>query len=347
MDTPTNRRLRWSGLILIVAVAVAAMVAVTLFMLPVHTTRPADAGDPVIAAAGDIACDPRNRNFKDGNGSAGSCRQQAVSDLLVDSQLTAVLALGDIQYYCASHRAFLDSYDKSWGRVKDITHPVPGNHEYLAAGTDNAAAGEANTWTGCDIGNKNAAGYYQYFGAAAGDVAKGYYSFDLGTWHIVAINSSCSHSGGCRADSPQLTWLREDLAAHPTRCTLAFWHHPRFSSGKHGSDADYAPLWDALYAAGVEVVLNGHEHIYERFAPQKPTTERDDQHGIRQFTVGTGGANHTDVVTTVRNSEVHETTTFGVLKMTLHPDSYDWEFVPEKGRTFTDSGTDRCHGSPT
>lgn len=332
-------RRRWflAGALLVVP----ALVALALVVLPSRSTAQSD---PVIAAAGDIACDPASPGFKNGQGTAGSCRQMATSDLLVDAGLSAVFALGDLQYYCGSHEAFLESYEPSWGRVKNITHPVVGNHEYIAKGKDGDPTSVANVATGCDVSNAGGAGYYQYFGAAAGDPAKGYYSVDVGAWHIVVLNSNCSPAGGCNASSPQLTWLKEDLAAHPTACTLALWHAPRFSSGTHGNDEDAARFWDVLYASGADVVLNGHDHIYERLAPQTPAGVADPQHGIRQFTVGTGGANSTDVHQVVPNSEMRNETTFGVLKMTLHADSYEWEFVPEKGRTFTDKGAASCHG---
>lgn len=301
--------------------------------------------DPVIAAAGDIACDPGSRGFNDGAGTRSSCRQFAVSDLLLDPAIDRVLALGDLQYYCGSKPAFQESYDPSWGRVKDKTLPVVGNHEYL---TDTGATGtaETGTRTGCDAANEGAAGYFDYFGAVAGAPARGWYSLDLGAWHLVALNTNCSKVGGCDAASPQLQWLRADLAAHPATCTLAFFHHPRFSSGDHGSDPDYTPLWEVLHEGGVDVVLNGHEHIYERFAPQTPHGEPDARHGIRQFTVGTGGSNHTDITAVQPNSEIREAGAFGVLRMTLRPTGYSWQFAAEPGTTFTDSGAERCHDRP-
>lgn len=344
MDAPQRRRRPRALLAGSVALAAAAAVAVLVAMTAVPATpgsgpsATASGADPVIAAAGDVACDPTSRSFRGGEGSGEVCRQRAVSDLLVDAGLAAVLALGDLQYYCGSEAAFRASYDRSWGRVKDITRPVPGNHEYIDKPKDGGGA------TACDAGNQGARGYFAYFGAAAHEATQGYYSFDVGAWHLVALNSNCSAAGGCRAGSPQLDWLRADLAAHPQACTLAFLHHPRFSSGEHGSDPDYAPLWEVLHAAGVEVVLNGHEHIYERFAPQTPDGALDEATGIRQFTVGTGGANHTEVRTVAPHSEVREATAFGVLTMTLRPDGYDWKFVPTQGDTFTDTGTGRCHG---
>jgi len=324
------------GLLLVAAVfAVAALIAA-------RSGPDSSAADPVVAAAGDIACDPGNRSFRDGNGSARSCRQQAVSDLLVDAGLAAVFPLGDLQYHCGSDRAFQESYDRSWGRVKDITVPVVGNHEYLAKGRADAT-GATSAATGCDASNTGAAGYFDYFGEAAGDPAKGYRSLDIGAWHVVVLNSSCRHSGGCGPRSPQVKWLADDLAANPRTCTMALFHHPRFSSGRHGDNEDYVAFWATLHAAGVDVVLNGHDHIYERFAAQTPSGAPDPEGGIRQFTVGTGGANHTDVTTVRPNSEVHNDTTFGVLKLTLHPSSYDWAFVPEAGEVFTDTGTGECH----
>ena len=168
------------------------------------------ASDPVIAAAGDIACDPANSVFNGGLGNSNACRQKYTSDLLVNAGLAAVLDLGDNQYYCGGYQAFLQSYDLSWGRVKSITHPSVGNHEYLVSGG-----------TGCDSTNAAAAGYFKYFGSAAGTAGQGWYSFNLGTWHIIALNSNCTDVGGCSSSSPQGQWLTADLIAHPAACTLA------------------------------------------------------------------------------------------------------------------------------
>lgn len=284
-------------------------------------TVPSDiTGDPVIGAAGDIACDPTSSSFNGGNGTSSNCRQKAVSDVMLNSNLRSVITLGDLQYEDGTLTKFQQSYDPSWGRMKSITRPAVGNHEYLTAG---------------------ASGYFQYFGAAAGDRTKGYYSYNIGAWHLIALNSNCSQVGGCGTGSPQEQWLRADLAANPNMCTLAYFHHPRFSSGQHGSNTSYDAIWRALYAAGVEVVLNGHDHIYERFAPQSPTAAADPR-GIQQFTVGTGGKNHTTIVAIQPNSVVRNTDTYGFLKLTLHASSYDWQFVPEPGKTFTDSGTRNC-----
>jgi acid phosphatase type 7 len=289
------------------------------------------AADPVVGAAGDIACDPADPNFNGGAGTASACHMRAVSDLLLQSHLTAVLGLGDEQYECAGLSAFASSYDPTWGRLRSITYPAPGNHEYQTSGGTN-----------CDAAG-NAAGYYTYFGSAAGDPSKGYYSFDLGTWHLIALNASCAKVGGCGAGSPEEIWLKNDLATRTNRCTLAFWHNPRYSSGGVGNDSTFSPFWQDLYNANAELVLVGHDHEYERFAPQNASSGLDTARGIREFVVGTGGKTHTNFATIRANSEVRNNDTFGFLKLTLHPSSYDWQFVPEPGKTFADSGSTACH----
>src|SRR5439155_8251847 len=214
---------------------------------------------------------------------ASECHQRATSDLLVSGGFDAVLPLGDDQYPSGALYDFQTYYDPTWGRVKTTTHPAPGNHEYDTAG---------------------APGYFGYFGAAAGDSQKGYYSYDLGSWHVISLNSNCADVGGCDAGSPQEQWLRADLASRSNACTLAYWHHPRFSSGiTHGSDPRTQALWDALYDFHADVVLNGHEHNYERFAPQSPTGAAD-PNGIREFVVGTGGESLYPVWTPLANSRV-------------------------------------------
>jgi chitodextrinase len=292
----------------------------------------AASGDPVIVAAGDIACDPSSSNFRGGDGSSNACRQKYTSDLIVNSGAVAVLPLGDNQYYCGGLTAFQQSYDLSWGRVKSITRPAVGNHEYLTSGG-----------TGCNSSNSGADGYFSYFGSAAGQKGKGYYSYDVGAWHLVALNSNCSSAGGCGSSSPQYQWLQQDLAAHPAACTLAYWHIPLYSSGGRAS-SNMQKLWQLLYDSDADLVLSSHDHTYERFAPQDANAKRDNVRGLRSFIVGSGGANHTSFVTTAANSEVRDSSTFGVLKLTLHPTSYDWTFLPEAGKTFTDSGTTACHG---
>ena len=288
---------------------------------------------PVIAAAGDIACDPASVSFNGGNGSATACRQRYTSDLLLDAGLAAVLPLGDVQYHCGGYQAFLESYDLSWGRVKNISRPVVGNHEYITTGG-----------TDCTPANEGAAGYFNYFGTAAGNPGQGYYSYDIGDWHLIALNSNCSDIGGCGPTSPQGKWLLADLAANSKWCTLAYWHIPLFSSGGR-AEINSREIWKILYDHDVDLVLNGHDHIYERFAPQTPDGIFDPVRGIRQFTVGTGGANHTSLTMIAANSEERNTNTFGVLKLTLRLTGYDWDFVPEPGGTFTDEGQEECHGS--
>ena len=191
--------------------------------------------------------------------------------------------------------------------------PVPGNHEYLTSG---------------------ASGYFQYF-----NNIDSYYAFNLGSWRVYALNSEVDVSAG----SEQVKWLQADLAANPTQCVLALWHKPRWSSGKnHGSDTTFQTLWQIFYEAGAELIINGHEHNYERFAPMNAIGQADPQ-GLREFVVGTGGRNHYDFATILPNSEVHDSTSFGVLKLTLRPGSYDWQFIPVAGSTFTDSGSADCH----
>lgn len=274
-------------------------------------TSEVKASDPVLVGAGDISsCD-------DLAGAEATAK-------LIDKIPGTVFAVGDLAYPDGSDEQFAKCYTPTWGRFKDRTRPVPGNHEYHSDG---------------------ASGYARYFGAAAGDPKKGYYSYDLGAWHIVALNSECDQVGGCGAGSPQGEWLQQDLAQHPATCTLAYFHKPLFSSGAaHGNDLEMKPLWQALYAANADVVIGGHDHDYERFAPQDPDGNADPKRGIREFVAGTGGKNsHRKFVTTRANSEVHQADTFGVLKLTLHASSYDWEFVPEAGKSFHDSGSGSCH----
>ncbi|WP_176738610.1 metallophosphoesterase family protein [Micromonospora pallida] len=219
---------------------------------------------------------------------------------------------------------FANCYHPTWGRHKARTRPAVGNHEYLTP---------------------DAAGYYAYFGAAAGPAGQGWYSYDLadGGWHVVVLNSNCSHIGGCHAGSAQEQWLRADLAANQARCTVAYWHHPLFTSGGRARE-EVRPLFQALYDGGAEIVLTGHNHQYERFAPQSPTGVADPARGIRQFVVGTGGRSlQPDFPDVVPNSEVRNGSVHGVLKLTLLPDQYRWRFLPIAGQTFTEVGTGTCH----
>jgi acid phosphatase type 7 len=292
---------------------------------PTPTPTPTATSDPVVMAAGDNVCGAES--------SGASCKQMATSDLVVAAAPQAVLVLGDVQYECGEASDFTSFYSPSWGRIKARTHPSVGNHEYRTS-TDPAHD--------CYGNPARAQAYFNYFGAAAGEIGKGYYSFDVGAWHLIALNSNCSQAGGCGVGSPQWTWLTKDLAAHPTACTLAYWHAPLYSSGGRATTATRG-LYQALFDANADLVLTGHDHTYERFAPQNANGVRDDARGIRQFVVGTGGRNLTSWATIAANSQVRNNTTFGVLKLTLHPTSYDWVFVPIAGQSFTDTGTTACH----
>ncbi len=259
----------------------------------------------VFVGAGDIA-------------SCSSTGDEATANLL-DNISGTVFTLGDNAYESGTAAEFSGCYDPSWGRHKARTRPAPGNHDYVTAG---------------------AAAYYSYFGSSAGDPAKGYYSYDLGNWHIIALNSNVARDAG----SAQEQWLRADLAANTKSCTLAYWHHPRFSSGfEHGNDTSVQALWQALYDYNADVILSGHDHDYERFGPQTPTGVADNSRGIREFVVGTGGRSHYSLGTLKANSQVFDGVTFGVLKLTLGNGGYDWEFVHVPGTTFTDLGSAICH----
>ena len=283
---------------------------------------PTPAGDVTVVAAGDIVCDPGPDH--EGPRAARDCHHGATADLVVAQNPNAVLLLGDIQYESAEIDDFRAAFEPTWGRLKSISYPTTGNHEYVADG---------------------APGYFSYFGPVAGRADQGFYSFDLGAWHVIALNSNCTKiAGGCSRNSPQTTWLRADLAAHPNKCTLAFWHHPRWSAGTHGNDPRTDRLWRALYDGGADLVLVAHNHVYERFAPLDPEGRVDRARGMREFVVGTGGRSLTRFRTTEPNSEARNGETFGVLRLTLKSSGYDWQFVPEpKPDAFTDAGSDVCH----
>jgi hypothetical protein len=286
---------------------------------PLRVTMPGfnARSDATLFAAGDIACASITPT-------PTSCWQGPTSDILVEGRADAVLGLGDHQYEKGTLEAFNKSFHPTWGRVKASIHPVPGNHEYNTPG---------------------ASGYFDYFGAAAGGRSTGYYSFDLGAWHLIALNGNCSIVP-CAAGSAQETWLRNDLATHPSTCTLAYWHQPTWSSTRPDKSVGQAFI-RALYEAGAEVVLVGHDHVYERFAPQTPEGQVDPSFGIRQFIAGMGGRSHYEFKTIHPNSEARNNDTFGVLKLTLHSQSYEWTFVPAWGDgPFTDTGTEACHSSP-
>jgi acid phosphatase type 7 len=240
---------------------------------------------------------------------------------LLDGIPGTVFTIGDNVYQNGTLAEFNAYYTPTWGRHKSRTIPVVGNHEY-------------NTGSAQD--------YFTYFGAAAGDPTKGYYSTDLGAWHIVVINSNCSVVS-CAAGSAQEQWLRADLAAHPALCTVALYHHPRFSSGSsHGNSTTLVPIWNALYDGNVDLVLNGHDHDYERFARQDRSGVADPVRGIQEIVVGTGGVGANGFGTVQPNSQVRSTV-LGVMQLTLKTTSYDFRFVPVAGQTFTDAGSGTCH----
>jgi hypothetical protein len=269
---------------------------------------------PTVVAVGDIA-------------TCESTDDEAVAELAA-SLSGPVLLLGDLVYPTGAPESFARCFDPAWGPLRSRLRPAPGNHDYY---------------------DRGATGYFGYFPEGVGERGKGWYSFDVGAWHVVALNSNCGAYGvgGCHAGSEQERWLRADLAsprAAAARCTLAFWHDARFSSGgAHGSDSVTSDLWRVLADAGADVVLVGHEHNYERFAPLDPAGNVDAERGIRQFVVGTGGRSHYGFEAPHPGSEARDHTTFGVLELTLHPERYEWRFVPVEGGEFTDAGEDRCH----
>ena len=273
----------------------------------------------------------------------------ATSNAALAANPDSVLAIGDTQYDCGTLADYNASYDPSWGRLKGLTHPVPGNHEYnIAGGTDAACTSMPNP-TGAE-------GYFTYFGNAATPQQPGctsnclgYYSYDLGSWHIVVLNSMFCVPPFAQGPlcSQQVTWLQGDLAAHPAQCTLAAWHHPLYSTGD--KNAGTAQLWLALYNAGAEVVLNGHAHRYERYAPMGAAGNAS-PFGMREFIVGTGGKQGENLggsTSPSPNLEVAQPGINGVLKLTLRPGGYDWEFIRTGGGAFTDTGSASCHGTPS
>ena len=269
----------------------------------------------VLVAAGDIACAP-------GQGpTPGTCQMGATAQLVASLAPDVVAPLGDLQYEIGTLERFTQGYDRTWGALKGKTKPAVGNHEYA---------------------NGGAPGYFGYFGAAAGDPREGWYSYDIGSWHAIVLNSNCRSVGGCGEGSPQLAWLRADLAAaHRARCIVSYWHHPRYSSGLHGGDEGYEPFWAALHEAGAELALAGHDHHYERFAPQGPGAQADPR-GVRQFVVGTGGRSLYPVIGADPNSEERNASVFGALELRLHERGYRWTFRSTNKPEYTDEGSATC-----
>jgi hypothetical protein len=281
---------------------------------------PPTGSDPVVLAAGDIAW----------------CEQtgdEATAALLDGFPSATVLTLGDNAYEFGTPSEYSNCYAPSWGRAKARTRPALGDHDY-ADGADPKATGYFGYF-----GSQLAA-----FGSSATDPSRGWYSFDVGTWHVVVLNADCDLASKPCTVSQQESWLRADLAAHPATCTLAVVPSPRFSSGViHGSNTGMTAYWQALYDYGVEFALSGDDHLYERFAPLTASGAVDPTHGIRQFVVGTGGRSHYTFGTIQPNSEARNDNTFGVVKLTLRPTGYEWQFLPQAGKTFTDAGAGTCH----
>jgi hypothetical protein len=282
----------------------------------------------IVVAAGDIACPAGQVDIGDNTEGAtdqiraprATCGQPATAKLIGQIRPDAVLALGDTQYPDGAYSQYESSYAKSWGQFRAITYPAIGNHEYLT---------------------RQARGYFEYFGQRAGNQNQGWYSYDLATWHVIVLNSECQYIGGCGHGSPQERWLAADLAAHPDGCTLAYWHEPRWSSGSHGSNPLYSAIWSDLAAAGADVVLNGHDHDYERFAPLSADGQVDAS-GMREFIAGTGGESHYKFHLPAIGSQVRIANTFGVLRLALEPGAYEWRFVSTSGATL-DAGKTACH----
>jgi LysM repeat protein len=302
------RRALTMALIAVVGLIAGASENSVQAVAPHQDAAPTDS--PVIFAAGDISNCTNEEDY--------------LTAFLMDGSDAPILALGDNAYEIGSLQEYNDCYGPSWGQHKERTYPVPGNHEY---------------------GDQGQSGYWTYWGDVATPLepgcrenCKGYYSFNVGDWHIVALNSELDTDAG----SEQEQWLRADLAANPAACTLAFWHRPRFTSGRYYARTAGHGLFQALYDYGADVVLVGHDHSYERFAPQSPAGEAEYGRGVRQFVVGTGGAPTRDFRFIQPNSEARNSETHGVIKLTLHPTSYDWEFLPIPGQTFTDSGSTDC-----
>ena len=276
-----------------------------------QTTTPtlAPIAGPTLWAVGDI-------------GDCASAGDEGVASLLA-ADSGAIATLGDTVYDAASAAEFARCFEPAWGPLKSRIRPAIGNHDYGTAG-------------GRD--------YFTYFGAPAGELGRGYYSYDIGAWHLIVLDSNCADvKGGCAKGSPQYAWLTADLAAHPALCSIAYYHHPRFTSGLHGDTTGMADLWQALYDGGVDIALSGHDHHYERFAAMDGGGAPDPARGIREFIAGTGGGTLYPLFLVAPNSEKRDANTFGALQFTLGEGRYSWRFVPIAGQSFTDAGTGACH----
>jgi hypothetical protein len=310
-----------------------------LVLCPLSETQAQTEQAPATGASRQAPAKPKRRGSERtfvlvGAGDIAGCENlkgAAATAKLIEQIPGTVFAAGDLAYEKGSSEEFKNCYDPAWGRFKDRTRPALGNHEYADPG---------------------ASAYFDYWGTQAGPPGKGYYSYELGDWHVVVLNTNCDAKGvgGCEAGSPQETWLKEDLAKRPTACIVAYGHHALFSSGifkKHAVHPELKQLWEDLYAAHADLILAGHEHSYERFVPQDPEGKADPANGIREIVVGTGGRSHDLLGFATPNSEVREWDTYGVLKLTLAPGKYSWEFIPEEGKSFHDVGSGACHNYPS
>ena len=318
---PRPRSGRPLAILLAVAATAVAVVARTEARRPgsvvAGTASPptSSATAPLLVAVGDIACRPGIPR------SALRCHHAATANVAARLRPDAIALLGDTQYDRGTLREYAGSFHPTWGRFGRLLRPAVGNHEYATPG---------------------ASGYYRYFGRRAGPRGRGYYSYDLGSWHVIVLNSNC-WVVACGSGSAQDRWLRRELVENRNRCVLAYWHHARFSSGFNGNYPSVTAFWRALYAAGADVVLSGHDHDYERFAPQRPDGRRDPARGLRQFVVGTGGEVLRPFRIVKPNSERRNARTFGVLALRLGPTGDSGRFVPEPGYRFSDAGSASCH----
>jgi acid phosphatase type 7 len=312
----------------LVALAAAAAIAAA-------SASAARAATVVVAAVGDMACDRSDPGWNGGAGTSSRCAERRVSDAVVaDSSISQLLDLGDIQYACDDPDDFAASYTPTWGRLNRIVAPVPGNHEYQT--------GPDKFGVACPTSNTTAASYFSYFGAAARAASAGHYSFDLGSWHLIALNANCTAKGvgGCGASSAQTRWLASDLSATTKPCILAYWHQPRWT-GTAGNNGTYKAWWSLLYQHHADLVLNGHEHDYQRFAMLDPSglPARD---GIVEIVVGTGGESLQSVAQTAKPFPLAHPKSFGYLRLSLGASGYSGAFV-SSARSTLDSFSASCH----
>ena len=267
-----------------------------------------------VYAAGDIA----DCKKKPADESMAARTSDLILSQLAKEPHALVITLGDNTYPIGKPEEFSHCYEPTWGRFKNKTLPSPGNHEY---------------------GMPKALGYFNYFADIAGPERRGYYATQAGHWNIISLNSNLDP----QAMLKQMDWLQQELVQKKSRCTLAFWHHPVFSSGGHGNNQHMQAAWKMLVAAKADLVLSAHDHDYERFVPLDANGDRDDKNGIRSFVVGTGGAKLTPMFLPRMSTDIRDNSTFGVLKLTLQEQSYEWEFLPVAGQHFTDKGKGSCH----